>query len=60
MDQFGGPEGKKFRPAHFKEVLVKNHKNTMAAQKQLLLDAYENWRGSEDQVDDITVIGLKL
>jgi sigma-B regulation protein RsbU (phosphoserine phosphatase) len=60
MDQFGGKEGKKFCRSQFKEVLKRYHKEPLEVQKQLLLDAYLNWRGKEEQVDDITVVGLKL
>jgi len=59
-DQFGGEHEKKFRASRFKEVLLKNHKYDLAVQKEMLLDTYNSWKGSEDQVDDITVLGLKL
>jgi sigma-B regulation protein RsbU (phosphoserine phosphatase) len=59
-DQFGGEEEKKFRRAQFREVLLKNHKNTLAVQKEMLLDTYNRWKGNGDQVDDITVVGLRL
>ncbi|MGD0341176.1 MAG: response regulator [Bacteroidales bacterium] len=60
IDQFGGQADKKFRRAQFKEVLLKIHKNPMAVQKEILLDTYNSWKGNGDQVDDITVVGLKV
>jgi sigma-B regulation protein RsbU (phosphoserine phosphatase) len=60
VDQFGGQEDKKFRRAQFKQVLLKNHKNPLAVQKEMLLDTYLKWKGKEEQVDDITIVGLKL
>jgi serine phosphatase RsbU (regulator of sigma subunit) len=60
MDQFGGQEVKKFRRSQFKEVLIRIHKKPLNVQKRLLQDAYLTWRGKEEQVDDITVVGLKL
>jgi serine phosphatase RsbU (regulator of sigma subunit) len=59
-DQFGGPLSKKFSRKRFKEILLKNQKRTLEWQKQLLLDAHIIWKGYEDQVDDITVVGLKI
>ena len=59
-DQFGGEEEKKFRRAQFREVLLRNHKYTLAVQKEMLLDTYNRWKGNGEQVDDITVVGLRL
>ena len=59
-DQFGGQEVKKFLRSQLKEVLMRNRKKPLEVQKQLLLDIYLNWRGREEQVDDITIVGLKL
>jgi len=59
-DQFGGPFSKKFHRAQLKEILLKNHKRTLEWQKQLLLDAHIIWKGYEEQVDDVTVVGLKV
>lgn len=59
-DQFGGQELKKFRKSQLKEVLIRHQKKPLKVQKQLLLDAYLNWRGKEEQVDDITILGLRL
>jgi serine phosphatase RsbU (regulator of sigma subunit) len=60
IDQFGGQEEKKFLRNQFKQILLKIHKNPLAVQKEMLLDTYTNWKGNGDQVDDITVVGLKL
>jgi CheY-like chemotaxis protein len=60
MDQFGGKEVKKFRSAQFRQVLLRNHMNPLEVQKKMLEDTYHIWKGNEEQVDDITVVGLKL
>ena len=60
VDQFGGQEDKKFLRDQFKQVLLKIHKHPLEVQKEMLLDTYNNWKGNGDQVDDITVVGLKL
>jgi serine phosphatase RsbU (regulator of sigma subunit) len=60
VDQFGGQNDKKFHRFQFKEVLLKHHGKPLAEQKQMLLNAHLNWKGNEDQTDDITVVGLKL
>ncbi|OFY61786.1 MAG: hypothetical protein A2V64_04655 [Bacteroidetes bacterium RBG_13_43_22] len=60
VDQFGGQEEKKFLRAQFKQALLKIHKHPLEVQKKMLLDTYHIWKGSGEQVDDITVVGLKL
>lgn len=60
VDQFGGPNVKKFKPTQFREVLQRIHQNPLSVQKKMLLDIYLNWKGSKEQTDDITIIGLKL
>jgi serine phosphatase RsbU (regulator of sigma subunit) len=58
--QFGGQKQKKFSSAQFKELLIKHHINPLEVQKHLLLDTFLNWKGEEEQIDDITVVGLRL
>ncbi len=59
-DQFGGPKGKKLKSKAFKALLLSIQNETMDTQHQLIDDAYENWRGDEDQIDDVVVIGVRI
>ncbi len=58
-DQFGGPNGKKFLYRRFRELLVQIHQQPMDRQKYLLTDNLNQWRGAQEQVDDILVIGMR-
>jgi serine phosphatase RsbU (regulator of sigma subunit) len=59
-DQFGGPKGKKFMVSQFRKLLLSIHTRPMHEQKHLLDIAIEDWKGVEDQVDDILVMGVKV
>jgi serine phosphatase RsbU (regulator of sigma subunit) len=58
-DQFGGPEGKKFKYRRFRHLLLTIHKLPMEKQRSILDASIEEWKGGMDQVDDILVIGIK-
>jgi serine phosphatase RsbU (regulator of sigma subunit) len=58
-DQFGGPEGKKFKYRRFRHLLLTIHKIPMDKQKAILEASIEEWRGNYEQIDDIMVIGIK-
>ncbi len=59
-DQFGGEKGKKFMSKNLKEVLLKNSSAQMKDQKQNLETVFKNWVGDLEQVDDVTVIGIRI
>jgi len=58
-DQFGGPEGKKFKYRRFRHLLLTIHKIPMEKQLAILDASIEEWKGDYDQVDDIMVIGIR-
>ncbi len=60
QDQFGGEQGKKLGSAHFKEMLLDICKGDFSGAGQRLQDALKKWQGSEEQTDDILVIGIKI
>jgi phosphoserine phosphatase RsbU/P len=59
-DQFGGPENKKFFTRRFEELLLNIHSRPLAEQKEMLKTTLYDWMGSNSQVDDILVIGIKI
>ncbi|MFH2096097.1 MAG: SpoIIE family protein phosphatase, partial [Bacteroidota bacterium] len=59
-DQFGGPQGKKFKYKPFKELLISIQDNPMTEQEQILIETFENWRADYEQIDDVLVIGIKI
>lgn len=59
-DQFGGPKGKKFKYAPFKETLQSLQSLAADQQSKELDQVIENWKGKLAQVDDILVMGIKI
>jgi len=59
-DQFGGPKGKKFMYKKLKEVLITIAQKPTSEQQTILKDTLKDWKGSTEQVDDITVIGVRV
>jgi serine phosphatase RsbU (regulator of sigma subunit)/Tfp pilus assembly protein PilF len=59
-DQFGGEKGKKFMSKNLRELLAKNSQLSMAEQKEILEKTFSDWVGMLEQVDDVTVIGVRV
>jgi ligand-binding sensor domain-containing protein/serine phosphatase RsbU (regulator of sigma subunit) len=58
-DQFGGPEGKKYKYRRFRYLLLTIHKFPMDQQREYLSRSIEQWQGNHEQVDDILIVGFK-
>jgi len=58
-DQFGGPENKKYKFRRFRHLLLNIHKLPLETQRQYIMDSIIEWKGNNDQVDDILIIGIK-
>ena len=60
QDQFGGTNGKKFLSKNLKQLLIDNCQLPMDEQKQVLEKTLIEWIGDGEQIDDITVVGIKI
>jgi phosphoserine phosphatase RsbU/P len=60
IDQMGGESRKTFRSQNFKKLLLDIHKEPMHKQKDILETNYNVWKGSNDQQDDILIVGIKM
>ena len=59
-DQFGGERSKKFSRRRFLNMLQEIHKRPMKFQEQRLMETLRDWMKEEDQIDDITVMGIRF
>ncbi len=59
-DQFGGPKAKKFTYKRLKEILVSISAKSVTEQKAVLHKTFNDWRGTQEQVDDVLIIGVKV
>ena len=59
-DQFGGPENKKLKSAAMQQLLVSVSRYSSEKQKELIEKSFDEWKGENEQVDDILLIGFRL
>lgn len=59
-DQFGGPNGKKFKYKQLNQLLLAIHTKPLNEQNTLLKNEFDNWKGDLEQVDDVCVIGIRI
>ncbi len=59
-DQFGGEKGKKYMSKRLKATLLKNAALPLNEQYRMLEKSFNDWKGELEQVDDVTVFGIKI
>lgn len=60
VDQFGGDNNKKFKSSNFKKLILSVQNKPMNSQKELFSKAFESWKGSYEQMDDVCLLGVKI
>lgn len=59
-DQFGGEKNKKFKRERLKQLLIEINSQPMVKQAKAINTAFENWRGLNEQIDDVLITGIKI
>ena len=60
VDQFGGENRKKYKSLNFKKLLLSLQGEPMQKQGQAIESAFISWMGNHEQIDDVSVIGVKV
>ena len=59
-DQFGGPKGKKFKYRKLRELILAIAKLPIEEQREVLAKEFNDWKGDAEQVDDVTMVGIRV
>ncbi len=60
QDQLGGGDRRKFLQRNMMQMLAENSAKPMLQQKQVVEQKILEWRGASPQVDDMTLIGIRV
>jgi tetratricopeptide (TPR) repeat protein/serine phosphatase RsbU (regulator of sigma subunit) len=60
VDQMGGPKGRKLLPKGMREWLSGLWSQPVAEQAESLTALFETWRGDRPQIDDVTIVGVRV
>jgi serine phosphatase RsbU (regulator of sigma subunit) len=59
VDQYGGKKRKKYKAVNFRKLLLSIQQEPMNKQKTIIKDSFDTWRGKHEQIDDVSVIGVR-
>ncbi len=60
VDQFGGPDKKKYMSKQLKQTLIDIHEMPMPEQELKLNQIFNDWKGELGQVDDVLLLAFKI
>jgi PAS domain S-box-containing protein len=60
VDQMGGPQEKRFTSRRFRDLILRTQHESLATQRALLNLEWKDWKEDREQLDDVTVFGLKF
>jgi serine phosphatase RsbU (regulator of sigma subunit) len=59
-DQFGGPNGKKYKYIALKKLFLQHAEKSMTDQGKEVTEAFDAWIGGNEQIDDVCVLGVRF
>ena len=59
-DQFGGAKGKKLMYKKVESLIIDNKHKSLLELKHIVSNMFNEWKGNNEQVDDITLMGIEL
>jgi len=59
-DQFGGPKATKYMKYNLKSLLAEIINLPMHQQRIMLENEFQKWKGSLGQIDDVTIMGIRI
>lgn len=59
-DQFGGERDKKYTTKRFKKLMTTYSQLPLEDQKTVFINTLDNWKGDNDQIDDICILGIRI
>jgi len=60
IDQFDESGSQRYKYSRFKNLLLSIQNESLQKQKEILYSTFEKWKGNNDQIDDITVLGFRI
>jgi serine phosphatase RsbU (regulator of sigma subunit) len=60
VDQFGGPKGKKFMTKRFLNLIGESLQLSLKDQYEYIKKSVNDWKGNEEQIDDVLVLSVGL
>jgi serine phosphatase RsbU (regulator of sigma subunit) len=59
-DQFGGPQNKRYYISNLMKFVLDHHKIELTQVKEELEKEFISWKGSNNQIDDVTILGIRV
>jgi PAS domain S-box-containing protein len=59
-DQFGGADNRKFGQRRLRELFVSLSGKPTSVQETEFINTWENWKGNEEQTDDVMLLGIQI